>query len=863
MSFPPKGDEFNVQHPQEVHQGELTNMKAQLGKQTGIALALLATLLATLFAMGVFSVALADTHSATRSFDPDPVARGGDVTVSIALANYPSGGVVEETYPAGYTLVSAGDFTQRGNDHQVAYIISAAGESSTVSYTVMAPTTPGESDVFSGIFLSDGVSVNIGGDSTFTVSAPTTNGGNGDGNGDNGNGETGASIKLSSQEPGAAVQITISDSTAAAIMPNQDIQVDLSAFSVPDTIADSAIDISSDGFDGNPSNVVVSGSKVTMTVPNVKANGDDQTENVVGNYSIRIKQSAGVTNAASGGSKTVNWQENAPDGEKKNAKVTIDRVVKLSATGGTRGTMTTATFKGFANGSATVNLNGAKLDEVMIADNTGTLEIDTTSSKFMANRDGGNEITAQDAAGNNEDVSGTFTISPKVVLDPEETSVSKMVTVKLSDWPATNGISEVKIGATTSNPTTSQSTDGDGKAEFMVLVPSNVNRGTQTVKVTGTDPAPDDDDVGAPSATASLKVGVLSLSAQPAMVVPGQQITIQGSGFVANDSFSSVMVGGIPVAISGVTASSAGDIVITINVPSPSGDDSAGIGSGKKTISVTATGSNRVAEGSIEIPKAAITLDPVTSRRGTTVSVSGSGFPSGDLVQVKYDNNGTSVTVAAGSADASGAVSIDFVVPSYARIGTKHDVAATSVGVYKPVTAKASHETPGAMVTLSTQQIASGQNITISGMNFPAFATVAVMEIGGVDVRPVPAPATSINGDFESEVLVPQLELGNQTVSVRVSSTTITTFLELGTVAVTTAPADVFGGLGDRLVRVWYLDRATQEWSFYDPDPEVAAFNTLTEVSGGQIVTIIVGEGDSVGFQGGTLFAGSNPVSLN
>ena len=117
---------------------------------------------------------------------------------------------------------------------------------------------------------------------------------------------------------------------------------------------------------------------------------------------------------------------------------------------------------------------------------------------------------------------------------------------------------------------------------------------------------------------------------------------------------------------------------------------------------MTATGSNRVAEGSIEIPKAAITLDPVTSRRGTTVSVSGSGFPSSDLVQVKYDNAGTSVTVAAGAADASGAVSIDFVVPSYARIGTKHDVEATSVGIFAGVTAKSTHETPGAMVSLST-----------------------------------------------------------------------------------------------------------------------------------------------------------------
>ena len=51
-------------------------MKTQLGKQTGLALALLATLLATFLAMGVFSVAQAqESPSATRSF-PNTVEPG-------------------------------------------------------------------------------------------------------------------------------------------------------------------------------------------------------------------------------------------------------------------------------------------------------------------------------------------------------------------------------------------------------------------------------------------------------------------------------------------------------------------------------------------------------------------------------------------------------------------------------------------------------------------------------------------------------------------------------------------------------------------------------------------------------------------
>ena len=272
--------------------------------------------------------------------------------------------------------------------------------------------------------------------------------------------------------------------------------------------------------------------------------------------------------------------------------------------------------------------------------------------------------------------------------------------------------------------------------------------------------------------------GVLPLSIRPAMAVPGQRILIEGSGFVAGDRISSVSIGNQTAGVY-ATADSAGNIVIAVNVPSD--ESGPGIGFGKKTVSVTATGSGRVAEGSLEIPKASITLDPATSRRGSIVNVSGSGFPSGDLVQVKYDNNGTFVTVAAGSADASGAVSIDFIVPSYANIGSKHNVEATSVGVYKSVTAKATHEIPGAMVTLSSDTISSGENITITGRHFPAFATVAVMEIGGIDVRPVPTPATSIDGDFESTVLVPLLEPGIHTVSVRVSQTTVTTFLEIDT----------------------------------------------------------------------------------
>ena len=875
-------------------------MKAQLGRPTGLALALLATLLATFLAMGVFPVAQANGHSATRSLSATTVAPGAEITVNIALSAYGDGGSVAETLPPGFTFVSGSiesiggvGLPDRGaGSNQVNVVLVGAGITNVV-YKVTAPSSAGGPHEFTGNFerlVGDvGESVAIGGMSMVTVAA-ATNGGVMAPSDDDCFGTAGVK-NISSCEPGAAIRVEVGGTSTEAVGVNEDIIVDLSGFDVPATMEESrALVYNATGVAKNPGEVSISGTTATLTVPNFNPNptGTPVGLTANGTYSIVFKQSAGITNPDKAGAQTIKVTDNDDDTE--DHEVTIQRVVKLSKTAGKRGTETVATLKGFADGTATVSLmaGGAtsELDQVEITDNVATLTIDTTSAKFKAGEDA-NEIIVTDSEGDGQNVAGKFTISPTATLDPATTSVSKKVKVKLSDWTESVVISEVKIGNKSLTPDTPDNPDtgadeyesnglpadandrdinDEGNLTLEVTVPADVNRGTQTVKVTGS-MGTDDDEVKQ-SASASLKIGVLSLTVQPAMVVPGQQITIQGSGFVSGDKFSNVDVGGISVPISPeAAASSAGEMVITINVPSrpaANGEDAMPIGDGTKTISVVATGgSNRVAEGSIEIPEAVITLDPTSSRRGTTVNVSGSGFPSGDLVQVKYENNDEFVTVAADSADASGAVSISFVVPSYARIGSEHDVETTSVGVYAPVTAEATHETPGAVVTLSSQQISSGQQISISGMNFPAFAAVAVMEIGGVDVRPVPAPATSIDGDFESTVLVPQLELGNQTVSIRVSQTTITTFLELSTVTVSRAPADVFASLGDRLVRVWYLERSTQVWSFYDPDPDVAAFNSLTEVSSGQNVSIIISRGANIGFQDKTLYPGTNPIALD
>ena len=288
-------------------------------------------------------------------------------------------------------------------------------------------------------------------------------------------------------------------------------------------------------------------------------------------------------------------------------------------------------------------------------------------------------------------------------------------------------------------------------------------------------------------------------------------------------------------------------------------------GSGKR-VTVTDSG-DRVGTATVTIATAEITISPAESLRGETITVSGTGFPANDLVLIKY-NDATKETA---TTSPTGTFEKEVTVPADEDInpGGTYTIEAVSQVNTPDVSAKEDHKIKGPVITLSPDTATPGSSITISGENFKGFLRVSLIEIGGQDVTPVPAPSTDQWGAFTtSDIQVPQLNLTRHAVKVVVgdddgSDGDATEFLTLvGTVA-SNAPADVFASLGDRLVRVWYLERSTQVWSFYDPDSDVAAFNTLTEVSSGQNVSIIISSGANIGFQDKTLYPGTNPIALD
>ena len=121
-------------------------------------------------------------QTAGRSFSPSTVEPGGQVTVTIAVASYGSGGGVTETLPAGFAYGSSslgtGQVRILGNQ-MVRFVLQ--GETS-FTYTVTASSTPG-SYPFSGTLrdfnlvdhaVGGATSVTVGGASAVTATPVAT-----------------------------------------------------------------------------------------------------------------------------------------------------------------------------------------------------------------------------------------------------------------------------------------------------------------------------------------------------------------------------------------------------------------------------------------------------------------------------------------------------------------------------------------------------------------------------------------------------------------------------------------------------------------------------------------------------------------
>ena len=873
-----------------------------IGKSTGIALLMAAALLAALFAMGVFSATGVKAQTATT---PGTLA-----TLAIAHSAEPiDGAAAFETTPADVNLTTVADGTAYtaallagtpNTDPPVAAIVDWKGEIPKGSRTlVITPTLTATTGTELEVQWNDQTATFASSEDADTRHAD----------------QTSVAIDLVAGVTGEIkIVVTDSDSTdnnvaatnfashtytisldydyaANSMVAGKGVRLNLSGtlvagtgdvisikaakFGLPSSIDPNHVTLQNDGNQAKATDVDVSGDVIDVTIPDM--NGD--TTGLIGLVGtaptmITIATRAGVTNPKVAGLYAITLNDSDATGgddpvDALNA-VKVVRTVTVDPKKGSSKADVTVKGTGFSTGSATVFIDkteGAAEDDAATTDVNETEDtydadmmyksgVDKVISSGAAITDGSFTVTvagiakpagvdavtisAFDGASNLADTTATYTFSAGISADPEMISWGQVLTLNITDYAGTP--TEVRFGG--NNDYKNDVEEGATAKVVKVKVPAGVPVGKQRVEIL------DSTGVVAGLST-TVEIVPLSLNISPSSPVPGQQVTISGSGYDGSVQISGVTFGSldkIAITDTSKTSTSAGSVSFTYKVP-------LNVGTGSKMVSLNV--GERTGQGTITVPKPSISISPTESLIGSDVTITGTGFASSSRVEVFYSE----VIEAVGTSDSNGNVSIRLTVPSAAGIGKTNTVEVRD-RTEATIKATASHKTPGAMLTVP-ERAQSGSTITISGSNFQGFSTLSEVMIGGQDAKPAPAPETDRQGTFSIQVRVPRLAVGSQTISVKDGNgNSATETFSIVDTPVSRAPADVFAELGDRLSRVWYLDRMTQEWSFYDPAPEFAAFNSLTEVISGEVYQIIITEGDPVEFQGKTLYKGTNPISL-
>ncbi len=667
------------------------------------------------------------------------------------------------------------------------------------------------------------------------------------------------------REAGSAQKLTLKTRLAAS--DRDEITIDFKEFGVPSSIDPDDVTIISNisnDEDASPGDVEVDGTMVTLTFRTATGDNDGIASALAAGTTsdIIFSRRAGITLPKRAGPYPVTVM--SEDTAAKDTQIfnfaDVVRSVKADPMKGIRGAEITLTGKGFNDDETiTVMVGDKSLGTAVAEDGMFTMKVmadakDGSGSSIFAA--GANTITAKESEG---EATVMFTVDPSFTVSPESPAPGEQITVTLKDVTAApNGSSVSTMAMFGATDAPAASITDKQAASFKVTVPSTLEPGRYPLKVT----------VGTQVMRKTLTIGAKTLTLSPSTAVAGQEVTVQGSGFTSSGSGDTELkVGGNDAegvdSLTSISVDSGGRISVTFTVPEEAK-------TGERTVQFKDK-SGRVGRATLTIPKAMLTVTPTESGIGSSITVSGTGFPANDLVQISYavGPGSTARTRPLGNAstNAGGGFSAAMTVPTFAQTGETHRVKATSQlaeNDANQVSAEAEHSTPQETISFSPAMVTSGGRVTVSGQNFAGFLAVDEIMIGTTDVRPVPVPTTNADGSFSATgILVPKLDPGRYTVKVKVGSDTVTKFLEVVKEAPPTAPEDVFGSLGDRLVRVWYLNAVTQTWSFYDPAPEFMEFNTLKEVKSGYIVAIIISAGEPVEFNGKMLQPGTNYYAIN
>ena len=473
----------------------------------------------------------------------------------------------------------------------------------------------------------------------------------------------GGSVTTTPDEPGpgAAIGMELTFRLDASATAFDEITISLEDFGLPASIAERSVSVRF-GASGDAAGAVdVDGDNIVVELPDL--NGDDAELGIDAgsDITIVIRKNAGITAPTAAGEYMVKVAYNDQTPAVELGAVMISRTVTTDPADGASGTEVTVNGKAFADGTGTLfsepdpkgDATRSALKDVTVKD--GAFET-TVAAKDLdkATETGMSRITFRDS--NGEEASATFKVTGTTTLGSDSVGKGKLLKISIADW-IQNVPDEVRIDGVPLNTKDENgddepvTLDGDKAATFYVYVAANVGLGTKTVVLF--------DSADKRLDSASVEVTALALNVSPSTAVAGQEITVEGTGFSSDVQLDTLSVGGIGQPelsnrndVSEYDVLSGGRIVITFDVPD-------GVTDGSKTIRVT-DDDGRVGEVALMVRKPTITLNPITSRRATTVSVSGTGFPANKNITVDF---GTETGIATGRTDNTGNFSASFGCP--------------------------------------------------------------------------------------------------------------------------------------------------------------------------------------------------------
>ena len=512
-----------------------------------------------------------------------------------------------------------------------------------------------------------------------------------------------------------------------------------------------------------------------------------------------------------------------------------------------------AGFKLGANGCDVVVASGTAIGAATVgSDDNASISVTVSVPTFKPGKVNYICVSDGEARGSGSDVE-IFELEDSIRVVPAEVNAGDTVTVFAQDFQGTPSFFELKLGGEVVSGHTIGSIGSDGSATGTFVMPSTIggNPVKGIIRVDGRWGS-------ATGPTANTKITVIpaALSLTKTEALPNQSITIQGTGFGNSSDIDpmKITIDGVPLLVDGdslrddvVNVSNGGQFVATVYLwPEGEGTNPALV-AGTHTIRVVDK-KGFVGLSSIAILEPKITVVPLVAGPRDIVVIRGENFPVDNVdggavnavtitVNDSRERNYSEIPDGSGRFTIEHKVSSNVAIPSVATIKATYGSEITQIG---------SFEVPEAIITVEPAQAAPGDTLSLTVKGMPVHATVDSVTVGGREALGNLNLNTDRNGDvMATGIVVPGLDPGIFSVQLEVNDIVAIGQVEVvaeGPTGLSSAVGDALAAVGDNLVVVWHFNTTSKVWTFYDPRPETAEFNTLSALTDGQAYLVLVSE---------------------